>query len=832
MDTAERQWQDEGETLADFLKVKAGLFGDRPALYFKPGFRYLSWSYRELWEGAGRVASLLQSRGIGKGDRVLLWAPNCPQWVLAYFGCVRAGVVLVPLDLRSAPEFVARVSSKTRPKLAFVSSVTPGRPEGFDVPELLLDRIEQESSAMPEPGPVDLVWNDLVEVMFTSGTTGDPKGVMLTHGNLLSNMAGVTRYVSGKPTDRLLSILPLSHMFEQMGGLLVPLKAGANVTYLASLKPSVLLATAMERRPTLMLLVPQALDLLMKSIEREVARQGKQRLWELSHAVAGRMPNAIRRIIFRRVLKRLGGALQFVFSGGAALDPELGAKWERLGIRVIQGYGATEASPVISCHTMERPDFRSSGPPVPGVEVRVAEDGELLVRGPNVTQGYWEAPGPTAAAFDDGWYKTGDLGLIDEQGFVHVRGRKKDMIVLPNGQNVYPEDVEAVVARHPEVTDATVVGLPKDGAVQVHAVLLMEQPGKASAAVAWANGQLADHQQVRGYTVWPDNDLPRTHTFKVKKPVVLDRLTRQGDVQSQGEAPKEDTRKGRSRVRLLIAEVAGVSPALIRPDASLGETLEMDSLKRVELLSAIEEETGVYVDETQVGAGTTVRQLEVIVRSNSRTSQVPFPLWGMSLWCRLIRGLIQRLIIFPAMAMAYKTTVTGAENVHVDGPVIVAANHTIHLDNGIILRSMPASLRRRLAIAASDHMWSNPMRSLTIPLLGNGFPFSKEGNVRKSLENIGRIVDGGWSVLIYPEGELTGTGPLRPFLGGTGLICVGGRIPVVPLRVKVRRTGFPAYFPLLRRGDVEVCFGRPLRFGPEVSYKEATAAIEGAVRAL
>ena len=290
MNTADMQWRDEGETLADFLRAKADLFGDRPALYFKPGFRYLSWSYRDLWEGAGRVASLLQSRGIGKGDRVLLWGPNCPQWVLAYFGCARAGAVLVPLDLRSAPEFVARVSSKTRPKLAFVSSVTPRRPEGFDVPELLLDRIEQESSSMPAPDPVDLGWDDLVEVMFTSGTTGDPKGVMLTHGNLLSNMVGVTRYVSGKPTDRLLSILPLSHMFEQMGGLLVPLRAGANVTYLTSLKPSVLIGTALDRRPTLMLLVPQALNLLMKSIEREVARQGKEKLWQRSHAIARRLP--------------------------------------------------------------------------------------------------------------------------------------------------------------------------------------------------------------------------------------------------------------------------------------------------------------------------------------------------------------------------------------------------------------------------------------------------------------------------------------------------------------------------------------------------------------
>ena len=204
---------------------------------------------------------------------------------------------------------------------------------------------------------------------------------------------------------------------------------------------------------------------------------------------------------------------------------ELGAKWEKLGVTIIQGYGATEASPVISCHTMDQPDFRSTGPPVPGVEVTITNDGEILVRGPNVTQGYWEAPDRTAEAFSDGWYKTGDLGFIDEEGSLHVRGRKKDMIVLPSGQNVYPEDIEAVLTRHPDITDATVVGLTKGDRVEVHAVLLLEEPGKADEAVSWANSQLGDHQRVRGHTVWPEDDLPRTHTLKVKKNVVVDRIT-------------------------------------------------------------------------------------------------------------------------------------------------------------------------------------------------------------------------------------------------------------------------------------------------------------------
>ena len=641
METSNMEWREEGETLAEFLEAKAAAFGDRPALYFKPGFRYQTWSYRGLWEGAGRVASFLQNKGIDKGDRVLLWAPNCPQWVLAFFGCIRAGVVVVPLDLKSNPDFVERVSSRTQPKLAFVSSVTPDRPDGFDVPEVLLDQIEAESREMSEPRPVEIAWDDLAEVMFTSGTTGDPKGVMLTHGNLLANLVGTTRHIPGKPSDRLLSILPLSHMFEQMGGLLIPLRIGANVTYLTSRQPPVLLKTAGERRPTLLLMVPLALDLLMKGIEREVARQGKQKLWERSMAVARRMPTPVRRLIFKRVRQRFGGALDVIFAGGAAVDADLGAKWERLGITVIQGYGATEAGPVIAAHTIDRPDYRSSGPPLPGVDVKVADDGELLVRGPNVTQGYWEAPDRTAESFSDGWYKTGDLGLIDRQGFVHVKGRKKDMIVLPSGENVYPEDVEAALAKQPDVEDAAVVGLPKGDRIEVHAVLLMEEPDKAREAVSSANRLLADHQRIRGHTIWPDDDLPRTHTQKVKKNVVLDRLTSAEAPTAERRTSNRTPQETRGPVEVLVAEIAGLDPAKVGPEMSLGEDLEMDSLKRVELLSAIEEGLGVYVDETQVTPSTTVRELEALVDSGSRAPEIRFPRWGMAFWCRGLRGLLR-----------------------------------------------------------------------------------------------------------------------------------------------------------------------------------------------
>ena len=550
-------------------------------------------------------------------------------------------------------------------------------------------------------------------------------------------------------------------------------------------------------------------------------------------AIATYAPISIRRLIFRRVRKRLGGALELIFTGGAALDLELGAKWEKLGVRIIQAYGATEASPGISIHPIHRPDYRSSGPPVPGVEVKVEEDGELLIRGPNLTQGYWEASDRTAEVFSDGWYKTGDLGFIDEHGSVHVKGRKKDMIVLSSGQNVYPEDVEAALSKHPDVTDATVVGLPREDRVEVHAVLLMENPDKAQEAVSWANGQLADHQRIRGHTVWPEDDLPRTHTLKVKKALVLERLTGPGPVASGESRAQEDSPDdARGPVGILVAEVAGLPAAEVRGDMRLGEDLDLDSLKRVELLTTIEERLGVYVDEMLVSPNTTVRQLEALVDAGSPAQTKKFPRWGMALWCTLARGLLQRGLVFPLTSLAYKIKVSGTENLDTPGPVLIAANHTLHLDNGIILKSLPSRRRRRLAIAASVHMWSNPIRSLAIPLLGNGFPFSKEGNFRKSLENVGRIIDGGWSVLIYPEGELTVAGPMKPFMGGTGLVCVGGRVPVVPLRLVVLKTGFPSYLPLLRRDEVEVRIGKSLSFDSEATYLEATAAIEAAVRSL
>ena len=824
-----------GKTVVDFLRGAVERHGSRDALLFKPAFRYQRWSYSRLWNESGRVATLLQRRGLTKGDQVILWGPNSPHWVLAFLGCIRAGVILVPLDLRSAPDYVARVISRIDPKMAFTSRFTPKEEANLGVPEITFEELEAAIHGLPQPEHVDIAPDDLAEIMFTSGTTGDPKGVMITHRNLTANIEGISQYIVCKPSSRLLSVLPLSHMYEQMGGLFIVLYSGASVTYPTSRQPTVLARTMRERRITIMLLVPQALELLMNGIEREVRRQGREALWNRLLKIAGSTPFPLRRLLFRRVHKQFGGKLDFIVSGGAALDQELGRKWELLGVKILQGYGTTEAAPVISNHSLSERRLDSTGRPLPNVEVKISDEGEILVRGENVTPGYWRAPEETAAAFDGDWYKTGDLGFFDDAGFLHVQGRKKDMIVLPSGQNIFPEDIQTVLAKHPNVTDAAVVGLTKGSSVEVHAALILDNADKAQEVVSWTNDQLAEQQRIRGFTIWSEEDFPRTHTLKVKKGVVIDTIL--GKIQSDSPAVSPSGGSPASGARSLlqiIGEVSRRGVEEVRDDATLGDDLDLDSLGRVELLSAIEAELGVYMDESQLSPEMTVGNLEALIEEGSRNPpMMSFPGWGMKWWCRILRGFLQRAVVFPLVSIPYKLKVIGRENLEgITGPVLFASNHNLGLDNPLIIKAVPLRWRRRMAVAGAADLWRNPVWWIMNPLLGNAFPLAKEGSMRPSLENMGKIMDNGWSVLIYPEGELTVGGPIKPFMSGAGLVAVEGRIPVVPLRLHIHRLGSPTRFPILRRGRVEVRLGAPLTFPPGTDYQDATSAIEESVKSL
>ncbi len=820
------------ETLGRFLERVASRFSSRPALLYKPRYRTEVWTYSHLWEQTTRVAWWLHDHGIGQGDRVVIWAPNSPLWVAAFFGLERVGAVCVPLDIRSSPDFVRNVVTQSEPIFALLSALTRDTWE-LHLPSCTLEEMATALPSEVQPWNETVMPSDTAEIMFTSGTTGAPKGVVLTHRNITANAAGVTQVIPDLPYFRLLSILPLSHMFEQTVGLVLPLNRGASVFYPASRQSSILFRAFAEQHITTVLAVPQALQLFMDAIERQVRKSGKEAVWRRLNALAAHLPRPARRLLFRNVHRRLGGELEFFVSGGASIDPELVRRWNLLGIPIVQGYGATETSPVITATSLSDTDPHSVGKPVPGVTLQLAPDGEVLVHGPNVALGYWNNPEATAESFADGWYRTGDLGSLDHAGRLSLKGRKKNLIVLANGQNVYPEDVERVLAALPGVEDSVVVGLPGPQGQEVHAVLLCSSPPPdAGALIRQANADLAPHQHISGYTLWPEPDFPRTHTWKIKRQDVRARVTKRPDTRSSARSPSSELDPQVSRVLRLIMEATGSSISTPEPDDTLGD-VGLDSLARVELLAVIEAETGVYLDESKAGATTTVGELEQMVEAGQGAERSVFPAWPRGRVARATRTILQGAT-FALLRRFTPTTIMGVEHLDaVEGPVLFVANHNSHLDSVVLLSALPTRLRRRVAVAAAaDYFFARPLLGSAVALLLNAFPFSRTTAVRPTLEHCAALLDTRWSILLYPEGTRSITGEIGEFKAGVGLLAVELEVPVVPIYLDGLQSILPKGRTLPRPGRVSVTFGRPVSVNGPSSYGDVALQLERAVRAL
>jgi long-chain acyl-CoA synthetase len=517
------EWEDSLQTINSLIANSVQRFGERPAL-LEPdeGAAMRMLSFRDVQAHSEQFAGYLQKQQLRKGDRLLLWAASRMDWMVACLGSLLLGVVVVPLDVNTREDFLLRLADITGAKFLITTKKQYATLKQASLPLIDLDALPQE--------PLDLTQlqevypDDLAELVFTSGTTGQPKGVMLSHANITSNAEAAVQVVHITADDKMLSILPLSHMFEMTINIAL-LYSGGCIVYARSLVPDTLLKLLSSQHITCMVLVPQALLLFLNGIEREVRRQKRERQFELLLRLAAYLPFGSRRVLFGTIHKRFGGYFRFFVSGGAYLAPKLAERWELMGFRIMQGYGATECSPVISATPYEEHSYESVGKPLPGVDVRIAPDKEILVHGPNVALGYWQSPEATAASFKDGWYYTGDLGYQDEHGNLYLKGRKKNLIVLANGLNVYPEDIENVLHTLPQIKDAAVFGLMEKGhGPEVHAVLLMDDGAQAKSVIQQANKQLAPQQQIRSFTVWPETDFPRTHTLKVKRQDVLHNL--------------------------------------------------------------------------------------------------------------------------------------------------------------------------------------------------------------------------------------------------------------------------------------------------------------------
>jgi long-chain acyl-CoA synthetase len=532
------------DTLLDLLAAAVAANGDKTALSLRlDDGSTTTWSYRELDRRSRIAAWRLRTLGLEPGDRLLTWSPSTPELPAVYFGAMRARLVLVPLDLRmsaDAIEGIVRVSGARQLILGEGRDAPDPREAGLDrFPTTALGAIAADpDDTFPADWEAQLAdWDppatdEVFELVFTSGTTGSPKGVMLAHDNEVASVESFHRLIP--PMDhRIVSLLPLSHLLEQSVGLYYALSVGADILYVRSRNPRVIFDALRDHRVTSMVVVPQVLDLFWSAIEREVAKRRRETAFGRLRGIARRLPIGWRPRLFGSVHKQLGGHFRLFLSAGAFLPPALQQGWEDLGVTVLQGYGATETG-TGSCTTLDDHGLGTVGRPPDGIEMRIVEDGEIQFRGPTVFRGYWQNPTATAEAFtDDGWYRTGDIGHLDPAGRLILSGRKRDMIVLPNGFNVYPEDIEnalriagirdsVVLESDPGRIEAVVLGSatgpPGAGAVGAAGA---DDPAvvrdRLDAAVKAANATLGPNQRIAGWRLWPDEDFPRTHTYKIKR---------------------------------------------------------------------------------------------------------------------------------------------------------------------------------------------------------------------------------------------------------------------------------------------------------------------------
>jgi long-chain acyl-CoA synthetase len=639
---------------------------------------------------------------------------------------------------------------------------------------------------------------------------------------------------------RFLDLLPLSHMFGQAMATFIPPLLSGVVVFMRGYNPGEIVHQIRSRRVSVLVCVPKILDVLHQHVERLVPGSAE------APAAAGHWLRRWWR--HRRVHRMLGLKFWSFVVGAAPLDPELERFWSRLGFLVVQGYGLTETAPIVTLNHPFRASAGTVGAPIAGVEVSIAPDGEILVRGENVTKGYYQAEAETAEAFADGWFHTGDIGRMDEAGRLLVRGRKKEMIVTPEGLNVFPEVVERVLDEVPGVRESVVVGRTVDGQERVHGVLVLEGATDPETVVRQANARLEEHQKLRGASVWPGGELPRTDgTRKLKRREVKRWLEGTG-------GPAGPAVPTGVTVQAVVGEFA--TGRQVRPDTTVDE-LGLSSLDRVELLMVLEERFQTTIDEAAFAAARTVGDLQTIVdatdlpagaAAHGALEPIDFPAWNRTAAARLVRRLSLPSWILPLQRLFTPIRVEGLEHLReTDGPVVFASNHQSHMDVPVILKAMPAARRYRVAPAMAkeffrahffpaQHTWrqvaTNRLNYYLAALFFNAFPLpQREAGTRQTLRYVGEILDGGDSILIFPEGKRTDHGEIHPFQAGIGMIGSRLDVPVVPVRIVGLDRVLHHSWSWPRRGPVVVRFGAPLRLRGD-DFAALARRVEEAVRAL
>ncbi|MGI9148321.1 MAG: AMP-binding protein [Chloroflexota bacterium] len=838
--------------LYQIVQLRAERFPMSVALGAEEGLRWRTLDSRQLLAQVDGVAADLAERGVGCGDRVVLWTPSGLRTPIYLFAVWKLGAIAVPFDRDTNPQAARAILAAIEPRCVIV---------GFqDRPAWAPANVMEWWQPKPRTSPESRTWQtpaeELAAIFFTSGTTGQPKGCMITHQNLCSQIEAFDDRIPLDEHCRLGSILPLSHLFELTCGLLYPMLRGAAVHYIPSRRGSDVVRVLAEQRVTHMMAVPQLLSLMGNALEQRLQARLPARVYRNLVKLADRSPMALRRRLFFMVHRQIGGCLRLLAAGGAALPLETQRVWQRLGVDVVQGYGTSECSPVIACGEPRLTPPGSVGRPLDGIQVRLSGEHELQVRGPNVMRGYWHDPERTAAVLSpEGWYATGDLASIDDRGNITLQGRARDLIVLPNGMNVWPQDVEDALRSAPTVQDAAVLAVPTPGGgARLHAYVLPARPADRAtdpnALLAAVNTRLASHQRVSSASWWPDPDFPRTSTLKVRR-----HLLPLPDEQAQGSVGSPPV-EGDPLAQALVS-VAHV--ATVDDEQTLGQ-LGLDSLGLAELVAHIEEQTGRALAESALSTEMTVADLRAAAAAaplaEDRTAAdldsaqpLPIPRWLYAYGWLVRPALAAPFDLLYRIAIP-RTIVLGGDHLrNLPSGTVFAGNHRSFADMPLVqvgLSKTPARrFARRLVIAAMAEGtgWRSPLARYVAAAYGL-YPLDRLGQREASLRRLASLARGGNAVLIFPQGtharpaDERGDPPGVRFKTGVAHVAEALGAPVVPFGLAGTEEAMPPFIDdfkgpvvggvpvALKRRTLAIAFGGPQEPAPEETPQQFAERLE------
>ncbi|MFW5955094.1 MAG: AMP-binding protein, partial [Guyparkeria sp.] len=822
----------------------------------------------ELFERAGRLAAGLDKAGLERGGRVVLMAPNSADWIVSALGVMNAGGVVVPLDTQMPGEDLAHALGDCDPAFIFTTAALRERIDALDVDLQARVRLfgDDEGSAeawsallaSESTEPVEAA-DDVAAIFYTSGTTGPPKGVPLTHRNLASNVEALDEQGLADHTDRVLVPLPFHHVYPFTVGILIPLSLGATIITPFSLVGPQIVRALREGEATVMLGVPGLYEAMYRVLEERIA--GRSRLAAvLFHGLLGLSMTAHRRLgwraghrLFAPVRRRLAPDLRLMVAGGAALDPDLGRRLQGLGWEVATGYGLSETSPILTFNAPERIRLESAGIALPGVELRIDAregEGEILARGPNVFDGYRNLPEKTAEDLDDdGWFHTGDIGELDDDGYLYLHGRRSSMIVLPGGENVDPDRVEKALAASEGIREAGVlehenrlaaVVVPESG-------LLREAGGedfreRVEQAVEQAARELPSHHRPGTLRIAVD-PLPRTRLGKLRRhklKELFERLGESGGVPDAAPEPISPESMSPEDQQLLsdpaaegtwdyLAERYG--DRRLTPDSSLNQDLDIDSLGWVDLSLALREHVGIELDESAIARVRTVRDLlreaaasteaDEQAEDLAKALETPEELLQPEQQEALappgpVRRLIGRMLLGLArLATRLLLRVEVHGRLPEDGAYLIAPRHMSALDPVVLLRTLSARRLDSLYWAGwTGLMFSGPLRRW-FSRAAHVLPIDPGKAPRSSLALAAAALERGHTLVWFPEGRRSPDGSLQPFRPGIGRVLRAQPVPVIPVWIEGTRELMPPGRILPRPGRVRVIVGDPI---PPESY--------------